>query len=317
VSAAPVLLLLGLVGGLGFLWYGSYQRRQEAILQAHEGLRQTEDANTFYQSMHQGLAPLREEPGLIIVHIAPAETAPWEVLLLKDDLAKTPQEVLAKNNVDASRYTFRIIPQVSYERSIVARRVEATIHPPPTVTMRFGDDGTLHFSGTGPMEWMLQARQEALALPGIQAIDMREVNDPRKERLSAMVQDIESTVVRFSLGRETPIPADAPMLAAAVNTLAELEKLAAEMGIAVSLTIFGHADAVGNERRNYEISQERARTLAAMLYARGSSLPITMYGMGAEYTKDGATAADENSRRIELKVHLSRAGDAAPDILRQ
>jgi len=314
VRALPILLVLGLAGALGFIWHKSDQTRQEAALQAQ---LQADEANAFDQSMHQGLALLRTEPGLLIVHVAPDATAPWEVLLLKDDLARTPQEVLMAKGVDPSRYIFRIIPQVSYERSIVARRVAAKIHPPSTVSMRFGDDGTLHFSGAAPMEWMLQARQEALALPGVQAIDMREVSDPRKERLALMVQEIESAVVRFPSGRDTPIPADAPKLAAAVNTLAELEKLAAEMGIAVSLTVFGHADAVGNEKRNYEISQERARTLAAMLYARGSSLPIALYGMGAEYAKSGSAAADEDSRRIELKVHLSRAGDATPDILRQ
>ena len=308
VKALPVLALLGLAGLVGFIWDESRQHHREAV-------RQAEARSAFYEETRQGLLPLRQEPGFIIAHVAPADTLPWEVLLLKDDLARTPEEVLAEQGVDVSRYAFRIIPQVSYERDIVTRRVEAGIHPPPTVTMRFGDDGTVHFSGVAPMEWMLQARQEALALPGVKAIDMREVNDPRKDRLTALVRDIESTVVRFPLNQYNPISADAPKLAAAVDALVELEKLATAMGLAVDLTVFGHADATGDARRNYELSQARARTLAAMLYARGAHLSITLYGMGAEFAKSGV--ADEDSRRIELKVRLSRAVAAPQDILQQ
>ena len=310
MKVLPVLVLLGLIGCFGFVQYDSSQKRKETM-------RQEEAKTTFYENMRQDLDLLRQEPGLIIAHIAAVDTYPWEILLLKDDLARTPEEVFAEHGVDSSRYAFKIIPQVSYERSIVVRRVEAKIHPPPTVSMRFGDDGALYFSGTAPMEWKLQARQEALALPGVHSVNMREVSDPRMERLTAMVEDIQSTVVRFTLGKDTPIPGDAPKLAAAVDTLAELEKLAAEMGIAVSLTVFGHADATGQAKRNFEISEARSRTIAAMLYARGASLPMALYGMGAEHTKSGVVVEDEDSRRIELKVHLSRAGDATPDILRQ
>ncbi|MCL1939902.1 MAG: OmpA family protein [Desulfovibrionaceae bacterium] len=313
VKALPVLLLLGLIGWFGFFQYDSYQERRESA-------QREEVRSAFYENMRQGLEPLRREPGLMIAHVEPGDTAPWEVILLKDDLARTPEEVLAENGVDNSRYIFRIIPQVSYERSIVARRVESKIHPPSTVTMRFGDDGTLYFSGAAPMEWVLQARQEALALPGVQSINMREVSDPRMDRLTAMVHEVQAVSIRFPLGKDTPIPEDAPKLTRAVETLVALEKLAADMGIAVSLTVYGHADATGQEKRNYEISQARARTIAAMLYAKGSSLPVALYGMGAEYAQKsgtGAAAENEGSRRIELRVHLSRAGDATPELLRR
>jgi len=311
VKVLPVLLLLSLIVWFGFAQYGYYQDRKEAA-------RQEEAITAFYGHMHGNLVHLRQEPGLIIAHVAAADTAPWEVLLLKDDLARTPEEVLAEKGVDSSCYAFKIIPQVSYERSIVIRRVKDKIHPPSSVSMHFGDNGALHFSGTAPIEWVLQARQDALALPGVQSIDMREVSDPRMDRLTAMVSDIQSTVVRFPLGMDTPVPGDAPKLVVAVDTLVKLEKLATEMGLAVSLTVYGHADATGQANRNFEISQARARTIAAMLYAKGSSLPVALYGMGSEYAKNGPGAAveNENSRRIELKVFLYRAGDAILDILR-
>lgn len=309
VRVLPALLLLGLAGWLGA---GVYESRQAA----KEAVRREEARKAFYESMSGDLEAVRSEPGLMVVDLRTKDEAPWEVLLLKDNLARTPEEVLAEKEVDSSRYIFTIVPYVSYERDMVARRVAAKIEPPSTVRMRFREDGTLYFSGAAPMEWILQARQEALALPGVQSIDMQDVVDPRMEELTSLVRIVESTVVCFPLGKDAPVPGDAPKLAEAVDTLVRLEKLAAEMGIAASLTVYGHADATGQEKRNYEISQARARTIAAMLYARGSSLPVALYGMGAEYAnKGGGTAAgDEASRRIELKVHLSRAAGAAPDI---
>ena len=111
--------------------------------------------------------------------------------------------------------------------------------------------------------------------------------------------------------------ADLPRLRRVVDTLAELEKLAGDMGISVQLTVYGHADTLGNDKRNFEISQARARTLAAMLYAKGSSMPISLYGMGAEYADKSATSpkGDQASRKVELRVHLSRSASAAPEEL--
>jgi hypothetical protein len=58
-----------------------------------------------------------------------------------------------------------------------------------------------------------------------------------------------------------------------------------------------------------------------MLYARGSSIPVAMYGLGAEYAgKEGAVSepsdsrsrqtpesiGDQASRKVELRVHLAQ-----------
>ena len=67
------------------------------------------------------------------------------------------------------------------------------------------------------------------------------------------------------------------------------------------------------------MSQARTRTVAALLYARGSSMPIAMYGMGSQYPKNRGDLTeearlaheDQASRRIELRVHLARS--VAPD----
>ena len=323
VKALPVLLLLGLATWFGLSRYENaveQRERRQALLLAEAEARQREETRlAFYKSMYDAVDILREEPGIMVADIKARDDVPWELLLFRDELSRKPEEVMALQGADSSRFVFKTVPYVSYDRGIVAKRVAGKIHPPPTVRMTFGDDGTLYFSGTAPMEWMLQARQEASVLPGVQGIDMQGVTDPRMERLTSMVHMVENTSVRFPLGKDSPVPEDAPKLGDAVAALVALERLASEMGMAASLTIYGHADATGQEKRNYEISQARARTIAAMLYAKGSSLPIALYGMGAEYAykHEGQGKEDQASRRIELRVHLTRAGDAAPDLLRK
>jgi hypothetical protein len=55
-----------------------------------------------------------------------------------------------------------------------------------------------------------------------------------------------------------------------------------------------------------------------MLYGKGSSLPVNLYGMGAEYAKQGVQSpfGDQESRRIELRVHLARMARPTPEELR-
>ncbi|MDR2669257.1 MAG: hypothetical protein LBC14_04810 [Desulfovibrio sp.] len=228
---------------------------------------------------------------------------PWKVVCLKDRLARTPEEVLREHGKDASLFSFTLIPYVSYEPDMVSKRVDLSIQPPENVSMRF-DDGIIYLSGTAPMHWTLEARRKALTLPGVKDVDIRGLSDPRSARLAAMIQEVQGASVEFPLGKDVPVPEDMPKLTHLVDTLAAVQRLAAEMGMAVSLTIYGHADAVGSVARNYDISQARAKVIAAMLYARGSGMPLALYGLGADYARK-SEGPDQSSRRIELRVHLS------------
>ena len=309
-KAMPLLVFLALAGGVGFFQYHTHELRQRQL--AHASL------------MEKGLDFLRNEPGLMPTHVTQVADGPWEVILFKDDLAKTPDDVLRAHGFQPDAFTFKTIPYVSYDPSIVARRAENAIELPPTVTMHFSH-GTLALTGTAPLAWIARARDTARTLPGVKHADISGVKDPLLDRINTMIKSIESANIQFPSGKAIPLATDIPKLEAAVNTLVELEKLVSGMGFTLSLTIYGHADAIGLETRNYEISQERTRTVAAMLYARGSSIPIAMYGMGSQYPKGekpgGQPASeakeDQGQRRIELRVHIARPATSGADIFTQ
>ncbi|MDR3298705.1 MAG: hypothetical protein LBU43_01565 [Candidatus Accumulibacter sp.] len=299
VKLAPVAALLWLFLGVCYLWNDS---RQQDIDRQH---------------MEKSLDHVGKEPGILLVEARRDGTMHWDVIYQKDRLAQDPKSLLDAMGINPETYTLLVIPYVSYAADMVTKRVKERIKQPENVTMDFDADGTLRLRGEAPMSWILQARQEALSLPGVEKIDTSELTDPRVEELKRMIALVETTVVEFPLGKDQPVAEEADKLTKAVDTLVAIEKLAGGMNMAISLTVFGHTDATGNSNRNYEISRGRTRTVAAMLYARGASIPLAMYGMGAEHAaKDGASAdvgerktSDTNvpsSRKVELRVHLTQ-----------
>jgi OOP family OmpA-OmpF porin len=299
VRRMPVAVAVLLIAGASYGGYAVHRRGIERRI------------------MEENLVQVGKAPGILLVEARRDDADHWEVIYQKDPLAQDPKSLLDARGIDPGRYTLRVIPFVSYEAEMVTRRVRERIDPPENVSMEFGRDGTLHLRGKAPMGWILQARQGALALPGVEKVDTSGLTDPRIDALKRMMALVESTVVEFPLGRDTPVPEDAAKLTQAMDALAEIKKLADGMNVTVSLTVYGHADTVGSDKRNYEISLARTRTIAAMLYARGSSIPIAMYGLGADYAH-GKGAGDQASRKVELRVHLAQlpSDDGMPILLR-
>jgi OOP family OmpA-OmpF porin len=294
VKLLPVALVLLSIAGGGYVWYGIHQRGVER------------------QRMEEGFAKVGEKPGILLVEARQDRSRHWKVIYLKDPLAEDPKSLLDDMGIAPEIYTLKIMPYLSYEAAMITRRVEERIVPPEGVSVEFNGDGTLYLRGKAPVSWILQAHQEAMTLHGIEKVDMSGLVDPRIDELKGMIAQVESYTVEFPLGKDTPVSEDMEKLVSAVDTLVKIEKLAGQMNIAVSLTIYGRADAIGNDKRNYEISQARARTVAAMLYARGSGIPIAMYGLGAARTRTDADpegpehSGDQTHRRVELRVHLAQ-----------
>ncbi len=305
----PAVLAVVLAAGLGW-WIHERSLAAQASVMKNLLLDSQKAVTQGY--LHGGIEVLRREPGLMPTLISSVGEKPWPVLVLRDDFARAPEEALAESGFNPEDFAIRVIPYVSYEPDMVARRVRDKINPPPAVSLAFAD-GVLSLSGSAPADWIANARQEALALPGVKSVDVSALRDPRFKELDRLVAAVESVKVEFPLGGDAPVPSDAPILAGAVDRLVALERLARLMGISASVTIYGYADALGTPKRNYEISQARARTLAAMLYAKGSSMPVFTYGMGADYASNEKPRAqgEQSDRRVELRVRLVRAVDAA------
>jgi len=178
-------------------------------------------------------------------------------------------------------------------------------------------DNVLRLAGQASLSWREALKEKALNLSGISRLDLgRLEDDAGSRRIKELLANINSVVIHFPVGSDQPIPEDRDLLSRAVEDLVALEKLAGPMGLSVSLTIYGYTDLSGQAKHNYELSQARARTLAALLYERGSTIALSTFGLGPDpaeeaaenrQTPDQKRAAAQASRRIELKVKLDRA----------
>jgi OOP family OmpA-OmpF porin len=288
-----VMLLALIIGGCGLFKYRSYQAETAAA--------------EFKQQMYAAVDLLRSEPGIEITHVDEANegSSAWRVFCLKDRLARGPEEVLSEYPVELSNFLFYVHPYTSYEIEIVRRNVKQQLNPPPGVNMSLNDQGVLSLSGTATLEWIIMARSKAIALPGVTDLDIRGLSDPRMDRLKEMTAIVEGVSINFPLNSDAPYANDMPKLVYTIDTLVAIEKLAESMGMSTTLTIYGHADPSGTDKRNYEISQARARTIVAMLYNRESNMPVLIYGMGAGNFQ-GGRSADIAKRRIELRLRFNR-----------
>jgi OOP family OmpA-OmpF porin len=279
----PLGLALVLLLGFGYLKYLQYQ----------------------YDNI---VTDLGRQPGVVLTKVVPSIFGTWEINCLRDDLAVEPGSYLETAGMPRNRFHMDTYPYASLDESIVQRRVLNTVRLPPGVTMNFDSGQTLRLSGEAPMGWIIATREKALAIPGVKNVDTSNLKDPRARELNQLMAKIDGVTIYFPSDKALPEPQDAATLITAVDNIVQLEKLAAQMDMGITVTIYGHADAAGNEKYNYKLSQERAQTVAAMLYARGSSVPISTYGLGDNFAAQGSggVKADAASRKIILKVHLAR-----------
>lgn len=303
IKALPVALLLCLIGGVGLWVYAERQADRKA-----EDARISEERRALaFKREHEAIVDkLRKEPGILVINVVSSDDQPWEITCLRDELARPVSAIIAEAGGRAGDVTVIEVPQESFDPAIVNLRARRFLRPPEGVSIVYTDNGILAISGSAPLQWILHVRQTARTVPGVRDIMLDGLTDPRLESLFALAHEVEASVVEFPLGKDMPVPADLPKLEKTVDTLIMLETLANEMGISVRLVAYGYADASGNDKRNYELSQARGRTLTAMLYARGSQLRIDVYGMGMEYARRfrEKLSGDLPARRLELRVHL-------------
>ena len=256
---------------------------------------------------------LRTEPGLVVLDVQRTwGFGSWKVSCLQDEFARPVAQVLGESGYNPGILDVQIIPFVSLEPEIIRLRVIRKTRAPENVEVNL-KDGILYLSGTADKSWILQARQIAQVIPGVLDIDTSELHDPRAVQMNELIAAIENAVIRYPVDSDVPIPADQRTLTGAINDIATLEKLARSMGLAVNLTIYGHADATGSDMRNFEISQARARMIASRLFAQHTNIPIAIYGFGADMAhgdeRRGVQRRNLDRRKVDLRVSLVRLAE--------
>jgi outer membrane protein OmpA-like peptidoglycan-associated protein len=260
----------------------------------------------------------------------------YEITILKDDLARDPDEVLRSlpeglrdslPGAASGAISVAPAPYVSTDREMVERRVAEFLEVPEGVTYVFyNDTGTLAFNGKASRGWIERDAPKALAIAGVYRIDVSGVEDPDYRRARSIQRRINRTVIHFPSDSHLPDPESEAEFTRVIGDLRDLEILANRMNVGVTLTLYGHADSTGSDEHNYDLSLRRTKTVAARLYAVGSRMTVVSYNMGSEFSErpgsggvDGAApapalprAGSRESRKLEFRVRLGDE-EADPD----
>ena len=117
---------------------------------------------------------------------------------------------------------------------------------------------------------------------------------------------IDHEEVEFEFGKADITPAEAPKLE---GTLTELKAVLEKHGkeIEIQLYIAGYTDTVGSPQANRELSERRARSIAAWFRAQGIGVPIFYQGFGEDVL---AVATPDNTpeARNRRAIYVLSAG---------
>ncbi|MGO4391538.1 OmpA family protein [Variovorax sp. M-6] len=246
------------------------------------------------------VAALQDQPGIVVTG-AERRDGKWLVSGLRDPLAMPPEALLEQAQLDAARIAGRWEPYQALHPAIILKRLQATLNPPPTVSLSQDANG-IRATGSAPQRWMDKARAFTLTLPaGAPKVDLsalQDVQDPDYVRLRDAIQ---AQLIHFDFSVPRPAADQESKLDAVAADMRELVQVARTQGFPVKVTIVGHADATGKDTSNLALSVGRAEVVRSMLRARGVD-PSVLAVRGAGPLEPLRPGASEDELSMNRRV---------------
>jgi len=130
------------------------------------------------------------------------------------------------------------------------------------------NDGILKVAGKAPHEWILQARQISMQIPGVTRYDDSELQDLDLIELETSIADLEKEIILFGVNAIAH-PQQHKALLSTTATARALLQLGNKLEQKIHIQILGHSDSSGDPQRNFIISQQRADFVYGYLIANG------------------------------------------------
>ena len=290
------LVLLALVGAGGWLWWQNQR--------AWEHARQLEAAK---QRIWDGyVAALRAEPGIVITE-AGQRDGKFVVAGLRDPLAVDPGLLLRQAGIDPAGVASRWELYQGLEPSFVLKRLQASLDPPPTVTLAVEGDHIVA-RGSAASTWIERARTAGRMLPaGGPRLDLSRLHDINEGAIGKLSEAIQSHEIHFNFNESLPAPGQDSVLDQLASELTDLASLASNLHVTARVLLTGHSDDAGNGTFNLSLSLARAEAVRALLKKRGVDpdlLAIRGAGQFEPLETASSEAARSANRRVSLKVGI-------------
>ncbi|MGZ5917775.1 MAG: OmpA family protein, partial [Methyloceanibacter sp.] len=256
---------------------------------------------------------LRTKPGIVITQ-AESRGDRFIVSGMRDPLAVDPLTLLDGTGIDPTQVVTHFDPYQALDPHFVLERLEASLSPPPGVTLSVDGDRIVA-QGSAPSPWISRARKVGNSLPaGGPVLDLSAMRDISEGALGKLRDAIQARSINFDSGKSLPAAGQEQALEEIATDLIEVAKLSFTLHAITRVTLTGHADSQGQGTSNLSLSVARAEAVRALLKKRGVD-PDLLQVRGAgqlEPLKDDTSAASVAARSINRRVSFSIGFEEEP-----
>jgi OOP family OmpA-OmpF porin len=304
-------LLVGIAGGVGIWRWDVAQKiaqdqarvaEEQARIRAAEAERRAAELRRWSDYVDR----LRAQPGIVVTEAAERD-GKFVVAGLRDPLAADPTAILHQSGVDPVKVVSHWQPYQALGPVFVLQRLEASLAPPPSVTLSIAGDRIVAKGSATPV-WLARARTAARMMPaGGPQLDISGVQDIAEGLLGKLRDSIQAHEIRFNTNESLPAPgqdAELDRLAAGIN---ELTGLAASLHMMARIRLTGHSDDTGPGTYNLSLSIARAGAVLALLKKRGVAADLITIGGAGQLDPLNVGDSDKArsmNRRVSVAVRL-------------
>jgi outer membrane protein OmpA-like peptidoglycan-associated protein len=247
----------------------------------------------------QFVEALRGEPGLVVTDFE-RRHGRYEIRGLRDPLAVDPQTLVLNAGLEQRDADFHWAGYYAMDDAILQKRVSGLLKPPSTAKLSVSD-GVLSAAGEGPTVWAAEARNRALLIPGIRAVDFSQLKNPDQAEFDRLQTSVQAAIVRFPLSSSNPSPGDLEALRRLTPQIKLLFERAQLLRRNLELQIVGHSDSSGEESTNKPLSQSRADRVLSELTREGVSR-AELRSRGVASTEPLRKEENEEARQYNRSV---------------
>lgn len=195
--------------------------------------------------------------------------------------------------------------EVAYPPQPVIERFSARFGLPEGMEARMGPKSTIVLSGEATHAWLARVRTGAKEIPGISEVDDRKVIDLDLQTFKQTKSVIESAFIYFLIDKDNFATEGFTALSRLPDEIRRCLEAAKRLGYSAVIEIRGHADPVGSEAKNVDLSQRRADAVRTFLVSCGFEPRFfRAIGLGAP-EPTGTPAPEQSERRVGFKVVLT------------
>jgi len=217
-------------------------------------------------------------------------------------LSRDPAALLSEHGIEPARVALGFARYHALDEAFVLKRVSEMLAPPDGVSLSLRD-GILLVRGRSDASWVARLRERAPFVPGVAALDTRELAIAGVDELRTLVRSLEGQTLLAPRGIAELEPGQEAALNATVAGLRMLEQAQERQGFLAEVLILGFTDPTGSEAYNERLSEARARHVAELLIERGVSPGLLVpAGRGVVSTMEGAVASPAEGRYITFRV---------------